>query len=367
MRCALALALVPVLVGCSSSAPPPPAPEAPTASSGAGPAPGPDGRRWVAGDLHLHAAPIDRGDGAAGLPALVRAATVARLDFVVLTPHLHPSTWRDPARRRRWIAEWRATAAAARAVRGLTVIPGTEYTVHGYGHFGVWGADLAAVTAADFLAGARAAGAAVVVNHPFAEPTHIPGVRLSDYDLSFRPWTDARGPVPPLDGVEAWNLPLALANLVARPGGATGEERALAAADQLARTRHQPVAIVGGTDSHRAYTTAATWVLVADVTEQAIVAALRMGATCIGGPEAGDLIARGDRDPADRWARIGEQVAAAGTVELRWQGRARLFVDGVDVGEHDAGYVDRQAAGTHTYRLVRGASRCGFVYANLTG
>lgn len=363
MRRAIVLALV--LAGCSSSAPPPPSPAAPPTA--AAPAPGPDPRRWIAGDLHLHAAPIDRADGAAALPALVRAATAAGLDFVVLTPHLHPSTWRDLARRRRWIAAWRATAAAARAVRDLTVIPGAEYTIHGYGHFGVWGADLAAVTVADFLAGARAAGAAVVVNHPFAEPTHIPGVPVSDYDLSFRPWTDGRGAVPPLDGVEVWNLPLALANLVARPGGATGEERALAAADRLARTRHQPVAIVGGTDSHRASTAAATWVLVADVTEQAIVAALRMGATCVGGPEAGDLVAHGDRDPADRWARIGEQVAAAATVELRWQGRARLFVDGVDVGEHDAGYVDRRAAGTHTYRLVRGGSRCGFVYANLTG
>lgn len=359
-------AVTALVAACSSSpAPPPPAPVTP-----APPAPPPllvDARRWVAGDLHMHVGPIDAADGAMDVSRLAALAVAAGVEFVIATPHLHPPTWRDPARRRRWLRQWQHTAAVARAATGVTIIPGAEYTVHGYGHFGVSGVDPTALAGDDFLAAAHAAGATVIVNHPFAEPTHIPGVAISDYDLSFRPWTDGRGEVPPLDGVEAYNLPLALANLVAQPGGATGEARALAAADALARARHQPVAVVGGTDSHRAFTTATTWVLVAAVTEDAITAALQAGATCIGGPEAGDLIAHGDGDPVARWARIGERVRAASTVELRWAGRARLFVDGADVGEHDGGYVDHHAAGTHTYRLVRGRSRCGFVYANLTG
>jgi hypothetical protein len=33
------------------------------------------------------------------------------------------------------------------------------------------------------------------------------------------------------DGVEIWNLPLSVANVVSRPGGGSGEERALAQAD----------------------------------------------------------------------------------------------------------------------------------------
>jgi hypothetical protein len=52
-------------------------------------------------------------------------------------------------------------------------------------------------------------------------------------------------------------------------------------------------------------------------------------------------------------------------VELRWQGRARLFVDGADRGIHDGGWVHDEAAGVHTYRIVVGDSRCGFIYANL--
>lgn len=49
--------------------------------------------------------------------------------------------------------------------------------------------------------------------------------------------------------------------------------------------------------------------------------------------------------------------------------RARMFVDGVDRGEHDGAFThtDVDAAAAHTYRIVLGASRSGFVYANLSG
>lgn len=344
----------------------PAAPAAPAPEAAA-----PDGRRWIPGDLHMHVAPIDAGDGQRmTVTDLVQRGLAAGLEFVIATPHVHPSTLADPARRRRWTTAWTAMAAEARGLRGFTVIPGAEYTVHGHGHFGVSGVDLAALPARDFLGAADRADAFVVVNHPFAVPTKIPGVRISYYDLSYRPWsgTDAAGTdeSPLLDGVEVWNQPLGLANLIRRPGGQTGEERAFAAADALARREGRPVAAVGGSDSHDQHMAVTTWVLAAAATEQAILAALRAGATCVGATDAGTMVAHGDADPAGRWARIGEIVAANDAVELKWSGVARLFVDGIDRGEHDGGFVHRGAAGRHTYRIEVGASRCGFVYANLS-
>lgn len=327
-----------------------------------------DPRRWIPGDLHMHLAPFDVREGAPlAVGDLARRGRAAGLEFVIATPHLWPSTLRDVGRRRAWMRRWSAMATEARAQAGFTVIPGLEWTVSGHGHYGVSGLDPTAVRGDDLLADARALGGFVVVNHPYALPTQIPGVPISDRDLSYRPWTE-RGHADEsalVDGVEVWNQPLGLANLVSRPGGATGEERAFVAADRLARATGRPVAVVGGTDSHTTRMAVTTWVLAVDASEAAILAALRAGATCVGAIDGGTLVAHGDADPADRWARIGEQVRAAAAVELRWTGMARLFVDGVDRGLHDGGYVDREAAGRHTYRIEVGASRCGFVYANL--
>jgi hypothetical protein len=339
---------------------------APTPIDGGSPADPPAsaaGRRWIAGDLHMHVAPIDAREGQSlTIADLASMGPAAGLEFVIATPHVHPSTWSVPAKRRAWIARWVDLAAAARAVQGFTIIPGTEYTVWGFGHFGVSGVDLAAL-GDDFLADASARGAFVVVNHPFAEPTHIPGIPISDRDLSFRPWTD-RGASPHLDGVEVWNFPLVLANLATRHGGLTGEQRAFAAADELARRERRHIAITGGSDSHRRHMLPSTWVLAADAREPTILAALRAGATCVGGPEAGTLEARGDGDAPGRWAAIGDTALARATVELRWSGRGRLFVDGRDAGEHDGTFTHDGAGGAHTYRLEQGRSHCGFVYAN---
>lgn len=332
---------------------------------------GPDARRWIPGDLHMHVGPFDGREGASlGVADLAGVGRAAGLEFVIATPHLRPSTLEDPARRRAWMADWREMAAAARAQRGFTVIPGIEWTVWEHGHYGVSGVDFTTLRDDDDVLGfAHRAGGFVVVNHAFATPTAIPGIPITERDLSYRPWTSpARGGVdedPMLDGVEVWNVPLALANLVSRPGGLTGEQRAFTAADRLARAQGHPVATVGGSDSHGSRMVVTTWVLAAEATEQAILAALRSGATCVGGVDAGALVAHGDGDPADRWARIGEVVRATEVVELRWTGRARLFVDGLDQGEHDGAYVHRGGAGRHTYRIELNGSRCGFVYANL--
>ena len=100
--------------------------------------------------------------------------------------------------------------------------------------------------------------------------------------------------------------------------------------------------------------------LAESATETAILDALRAGATCVGGPKAGSLRAKGNAD----WVRIGD-VVRGDRVELQWDGNAQLFIDGVDRGEHAGRYVHATNGVPHTYRIVVRASRCGFVYANL--
>jgi hypothetical protein len=319
-----------------------------------------DPRRWIAGDLHMHVSPPDDPEDVAMSAAEIAADAKQRgMEFVILTPHLGASRWR------RFAPKWKALAAEARANRDVTLIPGAELGVPGVGHFGISGVELDTLGGDDVLKAARKAGAFIVVNHPFAVPTDIAGVRESRFDLSYKPWTRGAKGWTDLDGVEVWNVPLSLANLISRPGGATGEARAFAAADRRARTEHRKVAVVGGTDNHRRAVMPTTWVLAADASEASVLSALRAGAVCVGGPEAGELRAHGDGDPADRWARIGDVVRAAHQVELRWKGPAELFVDGKSAGEHDGGFTADVDDQVHTFRIVAGPSRSGFVYANL--
>lgn len=352
-----------VLAACGSrdAAPPAPAPPSPheaaspdAIASDADRSAG-DPRRWLAGDVHMHVAPPDDPDDVAlDLDAIAEAAARAGLDFVVLTPHLWTARWGDGFRR-----QWRALAADAARVARPVMIPGVEWGDRD-GHFTVAGVDVGALRG-PFLAAADAAGAFVSANHPFAVPTKIPGVRISHHDLSYRPWSARRPGFTAIDGAEVWNMPLGLANLISRPGGRSGEERAWTELDRVARTEHRRVTAVGGSDNHRTHVLATTWVLAADATATAIVEALLAGRTCVGGPEAGSFRARGD---TGGWARIGESVATR-TITLAWDGVARLYIDDVDRGEHVGGFVHDTGGDIHTYRIVTGASRCGFIYANL--
>jgi hypothetical protein len=254
-------------------------------------------------------------------------------------------------------------AAKARAIPGITMIPGVEWGLDGVGHFGVSGVALDTVGGDDFLASVHALGAFIVANHPFAVPTRVPGRPDSFRNLSYTPWTTHRGLVrhDPIEGVEVWNQMLRQARLVSEQS----EARGFVVADAMARADHRPIALVGGSDNHRMYVKPTTWVLATDASEASILAALHAGATCVGGVEAGSLEAHGDGDPPDRWAAIGDSARATTRVELRWQGRARLFVDGTDRGWQEHGWIDDAAGGMHTYRIEIGRSRCGFVYANL--
>jgi hypothetical protein len=294
---------------------------------------------------------------------IAAAARKKGMEFVLLTPHLWESTWDHPRRRARWQGLWRAMADKARAIPGITMIPGVEFGLEGIGHFLVAGPALDTVQAVEFLDGADAAGAFIAVAHPFVVPTRREGVRVSFRDMSYRPWTDPRKAehVDPIDGVEVWNVLHRSSRLVSPKA----EDRGFVAADRLARAQRRPIAVVGGTDNHKKRVFPTTWVLATDASEAAILDALARGATCVGGIEAA-LEAHGDADLPDRWAVIGETVHARARVELRWTGEARLFVDGVDRGVHEGGWVHDAAAGVHTYRIERARSKCGFVYANLT-
>jgi hypothetical protein len=325
-------------IGCSSSTAAPPDKK--------------PARRWIPGDVHMHVAPPDN-DVDLSVAGVAKAARAASMEWVVLTPHLWGSV-----RGARYDAAWREMAKQARATKGLTLIPGIEWTTPD-GHFTVAGVDVPSL-GRDLLASAKDHGAFVSVNHPFAVPTRIPGVSASHYDLSYRAWSEGKGAVAPIGGVEVWNVPLGFANVISRPGGKSGEARAWIAADQLARTKRQRVSAVGGTDNHKQAVMATTWVLAESASETEVLEALRTGATCVGGPEAGSLEARGNGG----WVSIGGIVTGP-SVELRWSGTAQLFIDGVDQGEKTGRHVHATGGVPHTYRIVVGASRCGFIYANL--
>ncbi len=315
-----------------------------------------DGKRWFAGDLHMHVAPPDAPDVKLSASEVARRAHDAKMDFVVLTPHL----W-EGQQRPAFDAAWRTLAAEARATTSITLIPGVEWTTR-RGHFGVMGADIASLHG-DFLAAAHAAGAFISVNHPFAVPTKIGAIPESYFDMSYRVWSERALGFTAIDGVEVWNLPLGLANMISRPGGRSGEERAWTEANRVVHDEHRRITAVGGTDNHRETVLPTTWVLADDRSEPAILAGLRVGATCVGGPEAGSLRARSAEDPT--WRRIGASVTAPHALELAWEGTAHLFIDDVDQGEHAGGFTHDTGGTLHTYRIVIDVSRCGFIYANL--
>src|SRR5262249_8310331 len=144
----------------------------------------------------------------------------------------------------------------------------------------------------------------------------------------------------------------------------SGEARALAEADRLARGARRHLVLVGGSDNHWKMILPTTWVFAKEDSEQGILAGLRAGATCVGGPEAGSLRARGGLDPEGTWVGIGGTISAERKVSLRFTGKARVFVDGVDRGVFDGGFSSQADPSPHTYRIVAGESRSGFIYAN---
>ena len=82
--------------------------------------------------------------------------------------------------------------------------------------------------------------------------------------MSYRVWSQRVPGFTAIDGAEVWNVPLALANLIVRPGGKTSEERTWVELDRIVHEEHRAVTAVGGTDDHHGHALATTWVLAAD-------------------------------------------------------------------------------------------------------
>src|SRR4051794_39716476 len=102
---------------CSSVAPAAPGDEGQAKSQ-----PAVDKRRWIAGDVHMHVRPPDD-DVQLTVAGIAKASRDIGMEFVVLTPHLWHSL-RGP----QFDKTWRAMAIEARATRGITMIPGIEWT-----------------------------------------------------------------------------------------------------------------------------------------------------------------------------------------------------------------------------------------------
>jgi len=177
------------------------------------------GRRWVAGDLHMHTV---NSDGDWTISQLIAVAKEARLDFICITDH---NTFSHHAEIDR----------LSRNRTDLLVIRGEEITTYG-GHANAWGLPSNAlidfrVTPGDREAMARVAaethrrGALISINHPFAS---CAGCNWS-YD------EDANN----FDAIEVWN-------------GAwdTADEQALGLWDRLLRAG-QRISAIAASDSHR--------------------------------------------------------------------------------------------------------------------
>lgn len=217
--------------------------------------PASDGRRWLAGDLHIHTV---HSDGALPVAGVARLAAGRGLDFAAITDHNTVSH--------------HAELPAASAQYGITLVPGQEVTTEA-GHAGVLG-DVGWIDfrapADDWLTATEQRGGLMSVNHPI-------GGHVS--------WTIPMDRRPPLAEVWHWSwldlrwtMPLAW---------------------WLA---WDPSAIpVGGSDWHRPGADAlpgspTTWVECAGDGPEAVLDGLRAGRTAISASQQGPVLLRRDGD-----------------------------------------------------------------------
>jgi hypothetical protein len=261
------------------------------------------GPGWFVGDLHSHSGHSDgRSVTAAGarIPApphqVFDAARAAGLDFVALTDHNTTSHWLDVDRLQPYYD-------------GLLLLHGREITTY-HGHANAIGETrfhdfrVGDARVSDVLKGSASDGAFISINHPSVpDDERCMGCRWSALD----PDTVAR-----IDGVE-------VVNADRRTGALSGWP---VWGDLLKRGFH--VTAVGGSDEHtpgesgdRRLGTPATVVYAAELSEPAIVAALKSGRVYVrthgsDGPEL-DFSAeiRGHR------YEMGETIPHGGAIRLR--------------------------------------------------
>jgi hypothetical protein len=240
---------------------------------------------WYVGELHAHS---HHSDGAPTVPALLRAARRANLDFLALTDHFTISGHAEAARQ---------------PEPGLTVIRSLELTGH-HGHANLHGVphwvdcyvdDRAEWTINDAARAVRAAGGLFCVNHPFAADL---GWRYLDFD-----WDLA-------DLLEVWH---------AREG--PGNTLAFGLWDEQLRAGRR-ITGVAATDSHDLRVPrhrlggVRTQVYAAANDEAALLAGLRGGRVAGSRGPLVDALAWRVNAPARQWS-IGATVPA-GALGLRF-------------------------------------------------
>jgi hypothetical protein len=211
------------------------------------------GRRWLAGDLHMHTV---HSDGAMTVPELACFAIARGLDFIAVTDHNTVSHHAElPAAARRY---------------GITLIPGQEVTT-AHGHAGILGTtgwiDFRR-TPDDWLEAAEHGGGLMSVNHPIAGPVswmHQMRRRPPLVEVWHWSWLDLSWTTP-LAWWQAWD----------------------------------PAAIpVGGSDWHRHGAdappgTPTTWVESDAAEPEAILDALRAGRVAVSAERDGPVLIRHD-------------------------------------------------------------------------
>ncbi len=209
------------------------------------------GRRWLAGDLHMHSV---HSDGVMTVPELARFAAGRGLDYIAVTDHNTVSH--------------HAELPAAAAAHGIVLIPGQEVTVEA-GHANAFG-DIGWIDfrepADDWLTACERAGGLLSINHPY-------GGQLA--------WTAPMKRRPPLLEVWHWSW------LDTRWTAPLGWWQAW-----------DPAAIpVGGSDWHQPGSDAppgapTTWVEAEADDPAAVLAALAAGRTAISASRDGPVLLR---------------------------------------------------------------------------
>ena len=331
-------------------------------------------RRWLLGDLHVHVSPPDDpGHSTLTVESAIAKALEAKLDFLVLTPHVPP--WgipgksKDPVRDaqvlvRRLARESLATrvensgdgANGAQAGRRLVVVAGWEYTRGRMGHLGISFADLTGLVDLSqplTAAGAIERDALVVINHPFFGPVPSSALllrALAKGDWRWRPFHSETVKAEPYNAIEVWHERSALIEQLYRAQADEIPETQMVRSafrvwDRATRDERRRIVAVGGSDAHGRLPYVVSPLPVISVrVRSADEAGLREGLLAgrvtfgrRGGVDAQDFTATSDVEGA--WGEIGSNLRADREIRLSWSGPARLFENGEDVGDFENGTV----------------------------